>query len=55
MSKLISKIRSILKSVGDRAKITVAVVLSVPGFLKVEVTYARDLTKVPSDDGTTDA
>lgn len=55
MSKVISKLRSILKSIGHRAKISIAVVLSIPGFLKVEVTYARDLTKKPSDDTPQDA
>ncbi|MBQ4827576.1 hypothetical protein J4729_24050 [Leisingera sp. HS039] len=45
MNKIISSLRSILKSLTNKAKISISVVLSIPGFLKVEVSYARDLTK----------
>lgn len=45
MNKIISSLRSILKSLTTKAKIRISVVLSIPGFLKVEVSYARDLTK----------
>lgn len=45
MTKIIAILRSILKSLTAKAKISVSVALSVPGFLKVEVSYARDLTK----------
>ncbi len=45
MTKIIAILRSILRSLTTKAKISVSVALSVPGFLKVEVSYARDLTK----------
>ena len=45
MTKIIATLRSILRSLGTKAKISVSVALSIPGFLKVEVSYARDLTK----------
>lgn len=47
MTKIINLLRSILKTLTTKAKISVAVTLSVPGFLKVEVSYARDLNKPP--------
>ncbi len=49
MSKILSLLRSILKSLTTKAKLSVSVALSVPGFLKVEVTYARDLTAPPPE------
>lgn len=45
MTKIFSILRSILKSLTTKAKISISVALSIPGFLKVEVSYARDLTK----------
>ncbi len=44
MTKILATLRSILKSLTTKAKISISVALSVPGFLKVEVSYARDLT-----------
>ena len=44
MTKILATLRSILKSLTTKAKISVSDALSVPGFLKVEVSYARDLT-----------
>lgn len=49
MTKILATLRSILKSLGAKAKISVSVALSVPGFLKVEVSYARDLTNPRKD------
>jgi len=43
MTKLMKKIRSILKSIGHKAKVTISVALSIPGFLKVEVEYEKTL------------
>jgi len=43
MTKLKKKIRSILKSIGQKAKLKLSVVLSIPGFLKVEVEYEKTL------------
>ena len=43
MSKIISLLRSISKSLGAKGKLSISVALSIPGFLKVEVSYARDL------------
>jgi len=45
MTKILATLRSILKSLTTKAKISVSVALSIPGFLKVEVSYARDLTE----------
>lgn len=50
MNKIIARMRSVLKCLTTRAKITIRVALSVPGFLKVEVNYARNLD-CPPDDG----
>ncbi|WP_156969595.1 MULTISPECIES: hypothetical protein [Haematobacter] len=49
MTKILATLRSILKSLTTKAKISVSVALSVPGFLKVEVRYARDLTEPRKD------
>lgn len=45
MTKILATLRSILKSITTKAKISVSVALSLPGFLKVEVSYARDLSE----------
>ncbi|MEO1222213.1 MAG: hypothetical protein AAFY42_12830 [Pseudomonadota bacterium] len=50
MTKLMKKIRSILKSLAHKAKVSISVALSVPGFLKVEVEYEK--TFAPPEDGT---
>jgi hypothetical protein len=50
MNKIIAILRSILKSLTTKAKISISVALSIPGFLKVEVSYARDLTKPRKDE-----
>ena len=44
MTKLMKKIRAMLKSLGHKAKLSISVALSVPGFLKVEVEYEKTLT-----------
>jgi hypothetical protein len=44
MTKLMKKIRAVLKSLGDKAKVTLSVALSIPGFLKIEVEYEKTLT-----------
>lgn len=43
MTKLMKKIRAVLKSLGQKAKISVSVALSIPGFFKVEVEYEKTL------------
>ena len=43
MTKLIKKICSVLKSFGQKAKLSISVALSIPGFLKVEVAYEKTL------------
>lgn len=43
MTKLMKKIRSILKSLGRKAKLKLSVALSIPGFLKVEVAYEKTI------------
>ena len=43
MTKLMKKIRAMLKSLGHKAKVSISVALSVPGFLKVEVEYEKTL------------
>jgi hypothetical protein len=48
MTKILGKLRSILEALGRKAKLTVSVALSIPGFLKVEVEYARDLGEPPT-------
>lgn len=49
MSKILAKLRTILKALGQNAKLSLSVALSIPGFLKIEVKYARDLGKPPQD------
>lgn len=44
MTKLMKKIRTVLKSLGHKAKVTLSVALSIPGFLKIEVEYEKTLT-----------
>lgn len=44
MTKLMKKIRAVLKSLGHKAKVTLSVALSIPGFLKIEVEYEKTLT-----------
>ncbi|MEM6891979.1 MAG: hypothetical protein AAF636_28270 [Pseudomonadota bacterium] len=44
MTKLLKKIRSVLRSLAHKAKLSISVALSVPGFLKVEVEYEKTLT-----------
>ena len=48
MTKLLKKIRSVLRSLAHKAKLSISVALSIPGFLKVEVEYEKTLT--PSGD-----
>ena len=43
MTKLMKKIRSVLKSLGHKAKLSISIALSIPGFLKVEVEYEKTL------------
>ena len=50
MTKLMKKIRTVLKSLGHKAKVSISVAFSVPGFLKVEVEYEKTLA--PPDDRT---
>lgn len=47
MTKLIANIRRVLKAFAYRAKVKFSVALSLPGFLKVEVEYERDLSDEP--------
>lgn len=47
MTKILSQLRSILKALGRKSKLTISVALPVPGFLKIEVEYARDLGQPP--------
>ena len=49
MSKILATLRSILKALGRNAKLSFSVALSIPGFLKIEVEYARDLGSGPID------
>lgn len=49
MNKILSVLRSILRSLTTKGKLSISVALSIPCFLKVEVTYARDLDKPPTD------
>lgn len=44
MTKLMKKIRTVLKSLGHKVKVTLSVALSIPGFLKIEVEYEKTLT-----------
>ena len=49
MTKILATLRAILKALGRNAKLSLSVALSIPGFLKIEVAYARDLGKPPRD------
>lgn len=44
MTKLMKKIRTVLRSLGHKAKVSLSVALSIPGFLKIEVEYEKTLT-----------
>ena len=44
MTNLLKKIRSVLRSLGRKAKLSLSVALSIPGFLKIEVEYEKTLT-----------
>ena len=44
MTKLLKKIRSVLRCLGHKAKLSLSVALSIPGFLKIEVEYEKTLT-----------
>ena len=50
MTKLMKKIRTVLKSLSHKAKVTLCVALSIPGFLKIEVEYEKTL--IPPDNKT---
>lgn len=50
MTKLMKKIRSVIKSLGHKAKLSINVALSVPGFLKVEVEYEKTLAPPDEED-----
>ncbi|MEP2031601.1 hypothetical protein [Roseibium sp.] len=43
MTKLMKKIRAVLRSMARKAKLKLSVALSIPGFLKVEVAYEKTL------------
>ena len=45
MTKIFALLRSIGKSLRTKGKLSISVALSIPGFLKVEVSYARDLVR----------
>ena len=47
MKKLLKSLRSVLKSLGRKARISLTIAFSIPGFLKIEVQYARDLLTKP--------
>ena len=44
MTNLLKKMRSVLRSLGHKAKLSLSVPLSIPGFLKIEVEYEKTLT-----------
>ena len=43
-TKLMKKIRSVLKCLGHKAKVTLNVAFFIPGFLQIEVEYEKTLT-----------
>lgn len=43
MTKMLKKIRAVLKSLGHKAKLSLSIALSIPGFLKIEVEYEKTL------------
>ena len=47
MTKLLKKIRTVLRNMAHKAKVKLSVALSVPGFLKVEVEFEKTL--IPPD------
>ena len=49
LAEILATLRSILKALGRNAKLSLSVALSIPGFLKIEVEYARDLGSGPID------
>ena len=49
MNKSIARLRSILRSLATKANLKISVALSVPGFLKVEVSYSRNLDRPPEE------
>jgi arginase family enzyme len=49
MNKMIARLRSILRSLATKANLKISVALSVPGFLKVEVSYSRNLDRPPEE------
>ncbi|WP_335949664.1 hypothetical protein [Salipiger bermudensis] len=49
MNKIIARLRSILRSLATKANLKISVALSVPGFLKVEVSYSRNLDRPPEE------
>lgn len=51
MTKQMRKTRTVLKSLGYKANVSISVAFSVPGFLNVEVEYEKTLT--PPDNRTT--
>lgn len=51
MSKLMKELRSVLKSLGHKAKLSISIALSIPGFLKIEVEYEKTLAPPDSADG----
>ena len=50
MTKLMKNIRAILRSLGQKAKVTISFALSIPGFLKVEVEYEETLAPPDQSD-----
>lgn len=50
MTKLMKKIRATLRSLGQKAKVTISVALSIPGFLEVEVEYEKTLAPPDQSD-----
>lgn len=43
MTKLMKKVRAVLRSIAHKANVSVSVALSIPGVLKVEVAYEKTL------------
>lgn len=46
MKNLLNRLRSIIKG-NPKPKISIAVTLGIPGFLKIEVRYAREIGHKP--------
>lgn len=49
MNKIIARLRSILRSLAIKVNLKISVALGVPGFLKVEVRYSRNLDRAPEE------